>query len=421
MSKSDKWNKNIFTVYDNEGKTVLRILQSIFDGLKEVFTDLDSKTDKNGDHMGTWQGLTPTETVEGISSQVTKNTEEIENVANNLEELKVNIENEVEGRQKVQYKTISLPYDINKSEESLRGQINTIKKVASDVVICPLVNVTSATTTDFETYNNTLFDNFTNIIIDEGINISMIKPHIVTAWSDGFNRTNYNPNVVDFFNNWLEVCEYYAEKCILYNIPMLCLSCEMDKLTIAENNAQWRTLINTLKTKYPTLKFACSLNAAEIWASNQYYIPQKRENYLNHIDIIGVNLYPKLSDKVYTPTTPNITLAELNKAWFNSVENDRVLERCFNLHSYYKKPIFVTEIGIMPKVDGLTKVLATGETSFKTQALYYESFFNTVVNSDFIIGFSIWNVQSPFNFTNGTSSYTESELVLRDYILGGIL
>lgn len=69
----DKYNKNKFSVYDSEEKTVLKIIENINDFNKEVAVEVENKTDKNGDHKGSWQGLNkPTLSEEGMRATVEK-------------------------------------------------------------------------------------------------------------------------------------------------------------------------------------------------------------------------------------------------------------------------------------------------------------------------------------------------------------
>lgn len=103
MGLFDQWNKNRFSIYKNEEKTVLKLLESMskwFDVItkkvdevdtlsndnqkkKVSYEDLHTKyqltTDgKSANFDGTWQGLKkPTLSVEGAHSQVEKNMEDI--------------------------------------------------------------------------------------------------------------------------------------------------------------------------------------------------------------------------------------------------------------------------------------------------------------------------------------------------------
>ncbi len=77
----EKWNKNKFSIYDSEEKTVLRLIQNIWNFLSSFAVELDNKTDINGDHKGTWQGISkPTMSDEGLRGTVELHTEQIEDL-----------------------------------------------------------------------------------------------------------------------------------------------------------------------------------------------------------------------------------------------------------------------------------------------------------------------------------------------------
>lgn len=67
----DKWNKAKFNVYDSEEKTVLKLLTNLSNFIGELTGEVDKKTDLNGDHKGSWQGLNrPTLSEEGMRATV---------------------------------------------------------------------------------------------------------------------------------------------------------------------------------------------------------------------------------------------------------------------------------------------------------------------------------------------------------------
>lgn len=71
MGLLDQWNKNKFSIYKNEEKTVLKLLESISKWLEKIIIGLDGKTDLYGDHKGSWQGLNkPTLSEEGMRATV---------------------------------------------------------------------------------------------------------------------------------------------------------------------------------------------------------------------------------------------------------------------------------------------------------------------------------------------------------------
>lgn len=67
----DIWNKNNFSVYKSDEKSVLKIIENINNFNGEIITEVESKTDLNGNHLGQWQGLNkPTLSEEGMRSTV---------------------------------------------------------------------------------------------------------------------------------------------------------------------------------------------------------------------------------------------------------------------------------------------------------------------------------------------------------------
>lgn len=80
MGLLDQWNKNKFSIYKNEEKTVLKLLESISKWLEKIIIGIDGKTDLFGDHKGSWQGLKkPTMSEEGMRATVEKLSNEFEN------------------------------------------------------------------------------------------------------------------------------------------------------------------------------------------------------------------------------------------------------------------------------------------------------------------------------------------------------
>lgn len=81
MGLLDKWNKNKFSIYKSEEKTVLKLIESLGKWLEELIKVSDNKTDLYGDHKGSWQGLNrPTLSEEGMRATVEKLSDEFENV-----------------------------------------------------------------------------------------------------------------------------------------------------------------------------------------------------------------------------------------------------------------------------------------------------------------------------------------------------
>lgn len=81
MSLLDKWNKNKFSIYKSEEKTVLKLIEEIGKWIETLIKGLDGKTDLYGDHKGSWQGLTrPTLSEEGMRSTVETLVTEVKSI-----------------------------------------------------------------------------------------------------------------------------------------------------------------------------------------------------------------------------------------------------------------------------------------------------------------------------------------------------
>lgn len=67
------WNGNRFSVYTSEEKSTLKLVEELGKQTNFNTDELENKTDKNGDHPGTWQGLSkPTLSEEGMRATVEK-------------------------------------------------------------------------------------------------------------------------------------------------------------------------------------------------------------------------------------------------------------------------------------------------------------------------------------------------------------
>lgn len=77
---TDLWNKNKFSIYDSEEKTVLKLIQKFIDYIPSISSEIDNmdlkfkdKTNLRGNHLGQWQGLDrPTLSEEGMRATVEK-------------------------------------------------------------------------------------------------------------------------------------------------------------------------------------------------------------------------------------------------------------------------------------------------------------------------------------------------------------
>lgn len=93
MGLLDKWNKNKFSIYKSEEKTVLKLIQSLGKWVEDLIKVTENKTDLYGDHKGTWQGLNkPTLSEEGMRATVEQITNKsIPNIQNNIVDIETQL------------------------------------------------------------------------------------------------------------------------------------------------------------------------------------------------------------------------------------------------------------------------------------------------------------------------------------------
>ena len=86
MGLLDKWNKNKFSIYKSEEKTVLKLIERIGKWLEDLIKVTENKTDLYGDHKGSWQGLNkPTLSEEGMRATVEQiSNKSIPNIQNQI-------------------------------------------------------------------------------------------------------------------------------------------------------------------------------------------------------------------------------------------------------------------------------------------------------------------------------------------------
>lgn len=83
-----KWDKQRFSVYDSEEKQVLGLVKELGEYTNKALDTLDIKTDLNGDHKGSWQGLSkPTLSEEGMRATVEKHVEDIKELSTSIENI----------------------------------------------------------------------------------------------------------------------------------------------------------------------------------------------------------------------------------------------------------------------------------------------------------------------------------------------
>jgi hypothetical protein len=281
----------------------------------------------------------------------------------------------------------------------------------SEAVMVIMCSVTSATDTTIVMMSDSLVIAEINKFASYGIKIDMLKPHIGIAYSDTFDRSTYNPTDYNAaFASWKTALLHYASMCNTYNIPVLSVTCEQTLMEVNAYSAKWQDIYNSIKALYPNLKIVHSRTVTSFLGTDS--------DMYQYCDLIGVNVYLNYSSKVFDGS--NITVTDVCKGIYRDQKARTVIRRMFDLAKKYNKDIFITEIGIMPKVDGLTTVVVSGATNYVIQGIFYEAVFSVLGNTGVVRGVSIWHADSPFNFFVDGSTL-DGEEVIKKYYLGGIL
>lgn len=343
------------------------------------------------------------------------------------------LETKVDRRQKLRWKTVSVSLREDRDWSLYVEELDHIANHGGEVVLVILDQIPSDTGSTFVRVTQAKIDSWFALAASKGVSVAMIKPHIVTAAAgDAFYRGNYQPSDVNaFFTNWQAEMVYFANLAAAHNVPILCVSCEQFYQTKPTYNTQWQTLINAVRAAQPGLLLTAAFTTAELFDMVFSHLPAG--NHMSRmLDFIGINSWVKLTTKVYTPATPNITQADdLNPGWWRSAQADYHLDRIHLACDYLGVGYFITEVGCQPTTDGLSLQsggVTTGAKTYVPQAMMYRSVFDVLCNSDWCLGVSIWSAGGPFNYYDrvlGTPTpvepVTASEQVLVDYYKGGLI
>ena len=321
-----------------------------------------------------------------------------------LKDKLLKLEDKILGINNLQYATVST--SVSPTERpSIDYDYNHIIYQGMDLVLCIMVNITENTDYTPEIMNNSRVETVIQDAIDKGIKIQMLKPHIGLNWSDGYNRKNYTPSNLDtFFTNWTNVLLNYAEMCNKYNIPILCMSCEMSALTVNSNLSYWKNVYDTIKFQYPNLLL---LHAPK---TGEFNDPNCNLTW-KYSDILGVNVYLSYTYKRFTNDEEGLDTKDIAKGFYEDQRGNKVIYNINTLAEKYDKPVFITEIGCMPWDDGLIDVRCEKKVrNWYVPKYLAESAVTYLCNNRHVIGFSWWHTNTPFNYYSD-----EERLPLEEY------
>lgn len=319
--------------------------------------------------------------------------------------------------------SVSLSLDKSTSLDITAKELDRIALLGANAVLVIFCYIPDATSSTFTRVSETRINAVFSMAAQRGVRITMVKPHIVTEQlGDGFYRGDYQPASIDaFFTNWGAQLGYFTQLCKNNNVEYLSLACEQRWQTEAEHYTRWVNLIVPLRQAHPALKLTAAFTTLELFLIYTYWLPQGTPHMVQTLDVLGINSWVRLTNKTYTPATPNITVDELVAGWRNGGQGDDHLGKLEWVSNRLQMPFFITEVGVVPRVDGLAHqenpAGVSGAYDHQVQALLYRSLMQGPMLSPWCTGVSIWHVREPFHFgdINGTSLYP-GENVLKDEI-----
>lgn len=331
----------------------------------------------------------------------------------------------------VDYANISVTYQPNTENPFLtENEFSHLKKMGLNVTAVNMIGVDSLTSSTLN-WNETNLRSYLSSITAEGIGIDMLKPHIGVNFSDGTNRAEFSPsNLTTWWENWETLLKKQAQICVDFNIPILCIGCEMLLLTKPEFKSNWQTLCASLREDFPTIKLTYAM------VSGEFTSKEHTDTIAEFLDYIGINAYPRLSWRtILGGESEKVNLiTEIAQGWSYDVTSTKWLEIISTLSTRYSLPIFITETGVMPYPNGLN-TFTPGEMTYQdtgddvnntqnylTSALHFNSLIESPCHLDCVKGFSIWHLGFPFNFFKKTQTeLSPAEKILQNFKKQGVI
>lgn len=320
--------------------------------------------------------------------------------------------------------SISLSLDEKTPLSATARELDRIALLGAHATLVVLCYIPDATSTTFTRVSDDRIRKVFALAKDRGVRITLLKPHIATEKDgDGFYRANYAPASVDgFFSRWTEQMVHFAGLCADNGIEYLSLACEQPGQTDAAQYAKWVDLVKTVRTAEPGVKLTAAFTTLELYLLHTYWLPQGTPHMAQLLDVFGINSWIRLTDKVYTPSAPNITVDELAGGWRGADgRTDDHLGKLEDVCAQLRIPFLITEVGVQPRVDGLAQqegsTPPTGAPNHDVQALLYRSVLKAPLRSSWCTGVSIWHMRAPFAFGDVYhDALFPGEKVLRDAI-----
>ncbi len=320
--------------------------------------------------------------------------------------------------------SISLSLDDKTPLSVTARELDRIARLGAHATLVVLCYIPDATSTTFTRVSDDRIRKVFALAEDRGVRITLLKPHIATEEDgDGFYRANYAPASVEgFFTRWTEQMVHFAGLCADNGVEYLSLACEQPGQTDAAQYAKWVDLAKTVRAAEPGVKLTAAFTTLELYLLHTYWLPQGTPHMAQLLDVFGINSWIRLTDKVYTPSAPNITVDELVDGWRGAGgRTDDHLGKLEDVCAQLRIPFLITEVGVQPRVDGLAQqegsTPPTGAPNHDVQALLYRSVLAAPLRSSWCTGASIWHMRAPFAFGDVYhDTLFAGEKVLRDAI-----
>jgi hypothetical protein len=317
----------------------------------------------------------------------------------------------------INYRCIAISLtDANNTDTWYDTNFPKIKNLGATLEVVPYCYVTG--NTDSNVTNDTnIADKITRLLskcAQYSVKISMIKPHIITsAQMDAYPRMSYIPSpIATFFTNWDNILKYFADICVVNNIPLLCISCEMSQVTDTVNYNQWQTLVDDVKSSYSTLKIIGALKVKEEALRDVKYQKNLQSNFCSLLDYVGLNSYS--------------TMYRVNPTYGYSINLDTdgsnisTMQIIIDLYLLLNKKIIITETGCSNITDNTKSYISPlnfiGTQDGIDQGLWTNNNLNIFFKCDYIIGVCIWHYDVPFTFIG----YNAENIIKTYFELGGI-
>lgn len=391
MGLLDKWNKNKFSIYKSEEKTVLKLIESLGKWVEDLIKVTENKTDLYGDHKGSWQGLKrPTLSEEGMRATVEKLIDEtIPNIDTQLAKTTNNT-------RKLKFKLNVSPWWYNTTKEIIDRDIPLFKQMGVDgFTLC--VHVENNGTSLYVKEDLDLLLYAISEIKKVGKSVSAIKMHCLQQVFDSYS---------DSFEQYKTIVFQVAQKFKNLDIPYFTFLNEVPKIYNG-SDIKNDILINELSTYIRNLGFKVGVTFThdlEI-LDTVYKYPSRVSNY----DCFFMNTYTIIGYK-----GNKTTYQDSIYAWERM---DKVINVCKSL--YPDKPFILSECGIQHYWEALRNPALYNYPSWGTdgqgkvaELFFYGLFENKNMNSGLIDEVWMWypeqmHFDSFYKFVN---SYTNNNI-----------